>query len=153
MLSSVREASEFLSGDGGALDGLRGAKRAMGQIAGLDAEYEEISGRLESLALDADDLAATLSDLGEGLYFDEEEAQATENRLEEIRSLKRKYGADKAEIDGYLQKCREEYELLSDSEGKYAELTAEREKLGKKIYFTGKGRCNLTNDTTPDSFF
>ena len=134
IISSVREASEFLSGDGGALDGLRGAKRAMGQIAGLDAEYEEISGRLESLALDADDLAATLSDLGEGLYFDEEEAQATENRLEEIRSLKRKYGADKAEIDGYLQKCREEYELLSDSEGKYAELTAEREKLGKKIY-------------------
>ena len=45
IISSVREASEFLSGDGGALDGLRGAKRAMGQIAGLDAEYEEISNR------------------------------------------------------------------------------------------------------------
>ena len=32
-------------------------------------------------------------------------------------------------------------------------LLEKNEKLGKKIYITGKGRCNLTNDTTPDSFF
>ena len=26
------------------------------------------------------------------------------------------------------------------------------EKLGKKIYITGKGRCNLSNDCAPDDF-
>lgn len=32
-------------------------------------------------------------------------------------------------------------------------LLEHNEKLGKKIYITGKGRCNLTNDCTRDEFF
>ncbi len=32
-------------------------------------------------------------------------------------------------------------------------LLEKNEKLGKKIYITGKGRCNLTNDTLPENFF
>ena len=31
-------------------------------------------------------------------------------------------------------------------------LFEKNEKLGKKIYITGKGRCNFTNDCTPDDF-
>ncbi len=31
-------------------------------------------------------------------------------------------------------------------------LLEKNEKLGKKIYITGKGRCNLTNDCPPDEF-
>lgn len=31
-------------------------------------------------------------------------------------------------------------------------LFEKNEKLGKKIYITGKGRCNFTNDTSPDDF-
>lgn len=32
-------------------------------------------------------------------------------------------------------------------------LYEKNEKLGKKIYITGKGRCNVTNDCEPDAFF
>lgn len=32
-------------------------------------------------------------------------------------------------------------------------LYEKNEKLGKKIYITGKGRCNVTNDCEPDTFF
>lgn len=31
-------------------------------------------------------------------------------------------------------------------------LLEKNEKLGKKIYITGKGRCNFTNDSAPDDF-
>lgn len=31
-------------------------------------------------------------------------------------------------------------------------LLEKNEKLGKKIYITGKGRCNFTNDSAPDEF-
>ena len=31
-------------------------------------------------------------------------------------------------------------------------LFEKNEKLGKKIYITGKGRCNFTNDVPPDEF-
>jgi len=36
--------------------------------------------------------------------------------------------------------------------GKSVLLIEKNEKLGKKIYITGKGRCNLTNDCPPDNF-
>ena len=32
-------------------------------------------------------------------------------------------------------------------------LLEHMEKLGRKIYITGKGRCNVTNDCTRDEFF
>ena len=31
-------------------------------------------------------------------------------------------------------------------------LLEKNEKLGKKVYITGKGRCNLTNDCDTDEF-
>ncbi len=38
------------------------------------------------------------------------------------------------------------------SEGADVLLIEKNEKLGKKIYITGKGRCNVTNDCAPDVF-
>ncbi len=36
--------------------------------------------------------------------------------------------------------------------GNHVLLIERNEKLGKKIYITGKGRCNVTNDCLPDEF-
>ncbi len=134
IITAVREATEALSGERGATDGIRYASRAIVGISRLDNAYAEICDRLETLAGDAEDVVATLSDLADELYFDENEANEIEARLDAIRGLKRKYGADKAEIDGYLEKIRAEYELLSDCEGQYAALTVAKEKAKKKIY-------------------
>lgn len=38
------------------------------------------------------------------------------------------------------------------AKGERVILLEKNEKLGKKIYITGKGRCNLTNDCPPDDF-
>ncbi len=134
IISAVREATEALSGENGALDCIRSAKRAMSGIARLDEEYSSAYERLEGIALDADDIAETLSEMGDELYFDEDEARETETRLDAITALKRKYGANKKEIDAYLKKSREEYELLSDCEGQYAILTEKSERVRKQIY-------------------
>jgi DNA repair protein RecN (Recombination protein N) len=134
IISSLREVSGLFSGDCGVMDGLRQAKRAFGGIASLDKEYEDIATRIESLAIEADDLAETITSLGDDLYFDENEAEETEKRIDAIRALKRKYGANKAEIDAYLEGIQNEYDLLSNCEEQYAKLTAQRSKLLKKIY-------------------
>lgn len=39
------------------------------------------------------------------------------------------------------------------SNGATVDLYEKNEKLGKKIYITGKGRCNVTNDCEPETFF
>ncbi len=134
IITALKEASSVFHTEGGAIDGLRYAKRSISSIAKLDDAYESIYDRLESLFTEAEDISATLLDCADELYFDENEAQEVEDRLDAIRALKKKYGRDKAEIDGYYESIRAEYELLSDCEGQYAKLTEQREKLSAKIY-------------------
>lgn len=134
IISAVRDALGVLSGEGGVTDGLRGAKRALSSISRLDSEYAAICEKLESIAMDTEDAVGALSDMSEELYFDENEAEEIEARLDVIGALKRKYGADKTEIDEYLKKIRSEYDLLSDCEGQYAVLTDKKTKTEKKIY-------------------
>ncbi len=134
IISSVQTAVSALSEERGVLDGLRNASRSLSSISRLDEAYEQACDKLEEIAAEAEDVSATLSDLADELYFDENEASEVEARLDAIRALKRKYGADKAEIDGYYQKINEEYALLADCEGQYALLTEQKSKTDKKIF-------------------
>ena len=134
IITAVRDALEALSGEIGVLDGLRTASRSIASVSKLDSAYGEALEKLESLAIEADDVSETITGLSDELYFDENEAEETENRLDAIRALKRKYGVNKAEIDEYLTKIKQEYELLSNCEGQYAALNAEKQKLLNKIY-------------------
>lgn len=134
IISAIREGIQALSGEGGVLDGLRVTERALSSISRIDVEYERLAEKLEGVASDADDIAENLSDMADSLFFDEREAEETEARLDLIHGLKRKYGADISEIQGYLEKIKAEYELLSDCEGQYALLTSEKSKIEKKIY-------------------
>lgn len=143
IISAIREGIQALSGEGGVLDGLRVTERALSGISRIDAEYERLYEKVESVASDADDIAQTLSDLADELYFDEREAEETEARLDLIHGLKRKYGANISEIQAYLEKITAEYELLSDCEGQYAILTAEKSKLEKRIYTLCKKMTEL----------
>lgn len=134
IISALREATEALSGEYGVLDGLRSASRALTGVSKLDEAYALVYDKIESVAMEAEDVSETVTDLADELYFDENEAEQTEARLDAIKALKRKYGADKTAIDAYLQKISAEYELLSDCEGQFVILTNEREKLLKKIF-------------------
>ncbi len=134
ILTALQESSSALNAESGALDAIRYAMRSLATIAKLDEEYSGVYDRLETLFSEAEDLAATIIDYADGVYFDENEAQEVEDRLDAIRALKKKYGRDKAEIDTYYDTIRKEYELLSDAEGQYAKLTERRQKICKKIY-------------------
>ena len=134
IIVAVRDAIQIFSGETGVLDGLRAASRAVGAISSLDEQYREIYDKIESVAIEADDVSESLSELADELYFDENEAEETEQRLELIRSLKRKYGADIKEINDYLQTVQEEYELLSNCEEQFGLWTKKRENTLQNIY-------------------
>lgn len=134
IITALRDALSVFQAEDGVTDLLRGASRALGNITRLDESYALVADKIEALLMDADDVAELLSNMGEELYFDENEAAEIEARLDSIRSLKRKYGADKQAIDEYFEKINAEYQLLSDCEGQYAVLSAEKEKNAKKVY-------------------
>lgn len=134
IISAMQEATEVFSGENGVMDGLRYANRSIASISRFSEEYVELSNKIETLMMDVEDLSATISDAASDLYFDENEAVELEHRLDVIQTLKRKYGVTITEIKNYLEKIKAEYELLSDCEGQYAVLSANLEKLNKKIY-------------------
>lgn len=143
ILSSVQDAISILGADGGVSDGLRVATRYVSSISKFDEAYSELCDRLEGLHSEAQDVFETLSELADDLYFDENEANEIEARLDTIRALQRKYGANKAEIDEYYAKICAEYELLSDCEGQFKELTAQKEKNARQIYEICRKITNL----------
>ena len=146
IISALRECVAYFSEENGISDCLRGALRSISGITKLDEQYASIGEKIDNLADDAENIAETIQDLFDDLYFDESEAEAVETRLDEIRNLLRKYGGNKSAVDTYLSKIQEEYDLLSDCEGKYAELTSQRSKLLKKIYIVCKKISDLRQE-------
>ncbi len=138
IIAALREAMQAMSGESGVLDGLRYASRSMLGISRIDEAYAALCDRIEGVASDAEDVSETLSDMADSLDFDENEAEETEARLDLLRGLKRKYGANYQEMSAFLEKVKAEYDLLSDCEGQYSALTAEIEKLNKKIFIVCK---------------
>lgn len=134
IITALRDASSIFQAENGISDLLRNASRSLSGIARIDEIYTTANDKLESLIIEADDLADLLSNMGEELYFDENEATEIEARLDSIRDLKRKYGADKKAIDQYYEKINAEYQLLSDCEGKRALLTEEKNGNDKRVY-------------------
>lgn len=150
IISALREAVSYLSEEGGVLDGVRGAMRSISNISRYDNTYLSLYEKMEEISLDAEDVAATLSDMGDELHFDENEAEEVEIRLDLWRSLKRKYGNNKEEIDAYYSKIKTEYELLSDCEGQYAVLTNSINKINEKIFQTCNRITKIRKETGAD---
>lgn len=134
ILSALQEAENALSADGAGTDSVRTAARAVAGIASLDKAYGDIGERLENLQAEAEDIAETLSSLGEQVYFDENEQAETENRLDELKRLKRKYGADTESILAFFEKAKAEYDMLAGGAQEAEKIKEKMEKCRGAIY-------------------
>lgn len=143
IMRGLTEARELLQGDNAALDCLNGAKRAVGDLAGIGREYADVAERLDALTIEAEDLGETVSSLCDGLVYDESEVEEVENRLDLLRSLKKKYGGTIEKILAFREKIAEEYELLSNCDEEFARLTAKLQKNHAAIYRTCKKLSEL----------
>ena len=131
---ALAEAAQALTEDGAAVDSLHGARRSLSEIARLDAQYASLCERLEGLAAEAEDVGETVSSLAEDLTFDEQDAAETENRLDLIRSLIKKYGGSIAAILAYREQIGQEYDLLEHSDEQSAALADAAEKNDAAVY-------------------
>lgn len=132
--SAIGETLSALGGDGCAADCVSAARRLMAGVATFGNDYDSVADRLDAVTAELNDIKETLSDLSEGLEFDEEEARRVEDRLDLIRSLKRKYGADIEAILAFRESAAAEYELLSDSGNLAEKLNKEIAVLEDEIY-------------------
>ena len=130
-LSSARA---FLASDGGCVDSIHAARRALMGISRYGEKYEELSQRLENSLAELSDVASIAEEYCDELEIDSRQLERAESRLDEYKTIKKKYGATLEEINSFYEKACAEYALLSESEERLARLSEELKKLNQEIY-------------------
>ena len=133
ILGGLRTVRDALLSDGGASDAVNTAHRGLISIEKY-GDYAALSERLESALAEIEDIGETAESLAEELDIDEREAERVENRLDEIRSLKKKYGGSVEEALGFLARAKEELQLLENSAEECEKLKTLLESNAKKLY-------------------
>lgn len=128
LIVHTNEALSLLSGldddAHSAIDLLSQAERAVGQLARLDQTQAAVLERLEGLTFQLSEVAADLRNYQEQLEFNPERLAFVEERLELFGRLKRKYGADVAEILATRDLAAAELDTITHSEERIVELVA-----------------------------
>ncbi len=136
IVENLTEADSVLSEN--TIDSLSMAIRALEKIEGIDKKYEKVSNSLKSSYYELQEIARDISGYKEDVYFDEEERNHIEERLDTIYSLKRKYGNSIQEILEYSKQIQEEIEHIENLEEYNNKLKIELKKIEKEMNILGK---------------
>ena len=98
----------------GAIDKINDAIRAIEKISDLDKKYDDTLNNLKSIYYEVQELSRDISSLNSDMYFDENERNEVEERLDLIYSLKRKYGNSVEEIIEYKEKIEREIDRINN---------------------------------------
>ena len=133
ILGGLKTVRDALLSDGGAADAVNIAHRGLLSIVRY-GDYDALSERLENALAELEDIGETAESLAEELDIDEREAERVESRLDEIRSLKKKYGGSVEEALSFLARAREELSLLENSAEECEKLRARLENNSVLLY-------------------
>ena len=121
------------SGEGGLVDLIKRCDYEFSEVLKYLPEKEDVSKRLSSVRYELEDLADTIENIKDDLYFDEYSAAENEKRLDTLTSLKKKYGGSIKEINEYLANIKNEYDKLVNSAELVEKLEKEKEQLTKQL--------------------
>ena len=117
----------------GAIDKINEAIKAIEKISDIDKKYDDKLSELKSIYYEVQELSRDISSMNSDMYFDENERNETEERLDLIYSLKRKYGNSIKEILDYKENVENEIERINNLETYNEELKVELQKLEKEM--------------------
>ena len=109
------------------------AIRALEKIEMIDNKYEKVSTDLKSIYYELQELSRDVNEYKNDIYFDEEERDYVEERLNLIYSLKRKYGNTIEEILKYNEEIKEEIEHIDNLEEYNSKLRKEQKEVEKEM--------------------
>ncbi len=98
-----------------------------------DPSLQTKLGYLEEIVHGLEELAREVRSYGDSLNYDPSRLEEVQNRLELIRSLKRKYGGSIESVLGYLTKAGVELEGLTSSGERREQLQNRREQLKQEM--------------------
>lgn len=139
--------------EGTIIDVINDSIRALEKIEDVNSKYGEKLVEMKNIYYEVQEVARDISSMKEDVYFDEEERNEIEERLDEIYSLKRKYGNTIDEIIEYKEKLENEIDRIENldeenrkTKEKIDKITIEMEKLCEEITELRKSNSVVLND-------
>ena len=105
----------------------------MKQIVEKDPSLQSKMSYLEEMVHGLEELAREIHSYGDNLSYDPQRLEEVQNRLELIKTLKRKYGGSVNEVLNFLAKAEEELAGLTNSGERREQLEVQREQLKKEM--------------------
>lgn len=99
------------------------------RIAGIDPSLQDLTDRLESLIIEAADLASEFTDVGDAANVDEATAASIEEKMGRWLELKRKYGGDVTRILAKRDELAARLDRQGDIQGTLLRLEKESAKI------------------------
>ena len=133
------EAAQLLDGDErrgarGAVDSLMSLAAALDKLARIDANLTDDHELAESMAQGAQELALTLARYTSEAEYDPQRLNELEERLELIRTLKRRHRVDSIEaVLAYAARAESELESIEQSDERLAQLQRRERELLRHI--------------------
>ncbi|CAA9549956.1 MAG: DNA repair protein RecN [uncultured Thermomicrobiales bacterium] len=118
---------------GGALPALREASGTLDRIAAVDVSLAALAERLREALFLVEDLAVEIRDYGEMVEHDPARLEAVEDRLDLIRTLKRKYGTTIEQIIAHGEEASAELEELTGGAGTIEALRGREAALATEV--------------------
>ena len=125
------QADELISENG--IDSISMAIRLLEKIENIDKKYEQAASNLKSIYYELQEISRDISDYKNDIYFDEEERDFVEERLDLINSLKRKYGNTIEEILSYKEEIEEEIKKIENLEEYINKLKEQKRKIENEM--------------------
>lgn len=122
----------MLNGDddtSGAVDLAKQAEKTLGDYTDIYDKLEPLYSRLVSAGIELSDIAGELSVLMDKLDVDPKRYDFLNQRNDDLRRIKKKYGPDLKDVMETLERSRAELELLSGSEESLSELNKQQSEL------------------------
>ena len=139
--------------EGTRIDVINDSIRALEKIEDVNNKYSEKLVELKNIYYEVQEVARDIFSMKEDVYFDEEERNEIEERLDEIYSLKRKYGNTIEEIVEYKEKLEAEIDRIENldeenrkTKEKIEKITLEMKKLCEEITELRKSHSIVLNE-------
>ena len=135
------------------IDLIGNAIRALEKIEDVNSKYSEKLVEMKNIYYEVQEVARDISSMKEDIYFDERERNEIEERLDEIYSLKKKYGNTIEKILDYKEELEKEIDRIENldeenrkTKEKIEKIVASMEELCKQMEELRKKNSKILNE-------
>ena len=138
--SNLEEINQNLGEN--AIEAISNSIRCLEKISNCGESYDKKLSELKNIYYEVQEFSRDICNMKDEVFFDEEERNKVESRLDEIYSLKRKYGNSIEEILRYKEKLEKEITQIENLDEINTKLKKEKEIVEQEML----SLCNKMHD-------